>query len=110
MVSFECTVQEGCIDEHLRPNIASSLETVCLDILGPESGPVNISWVVIQRGFGFRGGLPSTTSLVRGYIPDGCDDATRQRLLRTIGDIWCRLSGTSEHELVVAARDEGWSG
>ena len=110
MTWFECTVQEGCIDERFRPGFESALETICVDILGPEAGPVEVSWVVIKRGFGFRAGEPSTTSLVRGRIPDGCDGQTRAQLLRAIGDAWCRLTGAREHELVVSARDQSWAG
>ena len=110
MTWFECTVQEGCVDESLMLGLESALGITCVDILGPEAEPVKVSWVVIKRGFGFRGGEPSTTSLVRGRIPDGCDGETRAHLLRAIGDAWCRLTGAGEHELVVSARDQSWSG
>lgn len=110
MVTFECTVQEGCVDPALRPEIESSFATICTDVLGPASAPVTVSWTVIKQGFGFRGGEPSTTSQVRGRIPDGCDADTRARLLAALGDAWCRLTGASEHELVIAARDRSWNG
>lgn len=110
MVSFECTVQEGHFDETLKPAVTQSLETICHDLLGPRSHPVEVSWVVVKKGFGFRGGVPTSTSQVRGRIPDGCDDNTRRRLLETIGEAWCRVTGASEHELVVSARDQSWTG
>ena len=110
MVRFECTVQEGCIRDDVRPDVEQALTSICHDVLGAESGPVEVSWTVIKKGYGFRGGEPSTTSMVRGRIPDGCDGETRARLLRSIGDRWCRLTGATEDELVVAARDESWRG
>ncbi len=110
VITFECTVQEGCVSDELRPGLESAIEKVCDDVLGQDEGPVTVSWTVIPKGFGFRGGVPSTTSLVRGRIPDGCDRDTRSRILESIGDAWCRITGASQHELMVSARDWSWSG
>jgi hypothetical protein len=110
MVKFDCIVQEGCVDETLRPKLATALEDVCLDVLGADAGPAEFSWVVVKKGFGFRGGEPSNTSLVRGRIPDGCDRDTRERLLKSMADEWCRLTGATAHDLVISARDESWAG
>ncbi len=110
MIDFECTVQEGCVGEHLRPRLAQAIESACSEILGADSGPVSVSWVVIRKGFGFRGGRPSTTSLVRGRIPDGCDRETRGELLHALGDSWRRITGAAADEVIVSARDRGWSG
>lgn len=110
MIRFECTVQEGCVPDSLRPSLEAAIAFACHATLGPECGQAEFVWTVIPRGFGFRGGQPSTTSQVRGLIPDGCDRATRARLLTAIGDVWCGLTGASPDELMVAARDESWSG
>lgn len=110
MIHFDCTIQEGCIPDEIRPALAGAIETACLVVLGPEQRPVEVTWTVIRKGFGFRGGKPSTSSLVRGQIPDGCPPETRAKLLRAIGDSWCEISGATQHELVVAARDQSWSG
>ncbi len=110
MIDFECTVQEGCIDERLRPLLERAIEAACREELGAESGPVSVSWVQVRKGFGFRGGEPSTTSLVRGRIPDGCSRETRGRLLHAIERSWRRISGAAAHEVIVSARDRGWPG
>ena len=110
MITFECTIQEGCVSDKLRPGIESAIGKVCNDVLGRDEGPVSVWWTVIPKGFGFRGGEPSTTSLVRGRIPDGCDRETRSRFLEAIGDSWCRITGASQHELMVSARDRSWPG
>ena len=110
MIEFQCTVQEGCIPLSMRTSLAESIETVCNRILGKDQGPVSVFWVEVPEGYGFRGGEPSTTSLVRGLIPDGCSSATRAKLLREIGDHWYDISGTTEEQLVVSARDQSWKG
>ncbi len=83
---------------------------MCLDVLGQDAEQVTIEWTVIAKGYGFRGGKPSTTSLVRGRIPDGCDKGTRSQFLRAIGDAWCRITGAMEDEVIVSARDWIWKG
>ena len=110
MIEFEFYVQEAHVPEALWPELASAVETVCHDVLGPEQGPVAIAWTVVRDGYGFRGGRPSTTSLVRGRIPDGCDRATRSRLLKALGAAWCRVAGATPEEVIVSARDRSWSG
>ena len=110
VINFDCTIQEGCITDEMRPRLAAAIEGVCVDVLGQDQGPVEVTWTVIRKGFGFRGGEPSTTSLVRGQIPDGCDKETRRRLLHALGDAWCETSGMTEHEVVVSARDQSWKG
>lgn len=110
MIVLDLFLQEGCVADTLRPTLAASLEAASLAVLGADAGPVEIRWTVIRKGFGFRGGRPSTTSLVRGRIPDGCDSKTRANLLRTIGEAWCRVTGAGEEEVVVSACDWSWSG
>ena len=110
MINFQCIVQEGCIPESVRADLEKSISGISLRILGNDQGPVNISWSEIPKGFGFRGGEPSTSSLVRGQIPDGCDSATRAKLLIDLSRSWYDISGTTEEELVISARDMSWQG
>ena len=110
MAAFEIYVQQGCVPDSLRPSLESAIRSACRTVLGPVSLPVNVAWTVIARGCGFRGGVPSTTSLVRGRIPDGCDRETRARFLRTIGREWCDQVGCAPDEVLVSARDWSWTG
>ena len=54
--------------------------------------------------------MPSTTSNVRGVIPDGCDQKTREALLCQIGQNWCSVSGVLEDEVIISMRDRSWNG
>lgn len=110
MVTFEFFVQEGCVADESRARIVADVEGVCAAVLGAEAGPVSVSWTVIPKGFGFRGGEPSTTSLVRSRIPDGYDSDVRARFLRSIAATWCNLTGATEDEVIVSARDWSWTG
>ena len=113
MVDFQCTVQAGQVPRDIRNALADAIRSACRDVLSsghePEI-PVAVEWIDVPKGFGFRGGRPSTTSLVRGKIPDGYDGEIRSRLLTRIGNDWCRISGASQEDLIVSARDRSWSG
>ena len=110
MIKFQCVVQEGCIPELIRADLEQAISSISLEILGNDQGPVDISWSEIPKGFGFRGGEPSTSSLVRGQIPDGCNTETRTELLINLSRSWYDISGTTEEELVISARDMSWQG
>ena len=109
MVEFQCTVPAGQIPQAIRGTLVQAIEQACGEALGPDL-LVTVDWIDIPKGFGFRGGEPSKTSLVRGKIPDGYDSEVRTRLLKEIGDAWCRISGGRQDELVVSARDRSWTG
>ena len=108
MIEFDVTVQEGCIPEGIRPDLEAALRTICGEVFGAGGRPVTFSWSEIPRGNGFRGGEPSTTTMLRGVIPDGCDQATGERFLMNIGEAWYRIAEVDEHDLVASARDRSW--
>lgn len=93
-----------------RPAIMAALDAACRRFLGSDTDPIEARWTVVRKGYGFRGGEPSTTSLVRARIPDGCSTETRAALLGTIGAAWCEVTRTGEEEVVVSARDWSWTG
>lgn len=105
MVSFNCIVQEGIIPNEIRPKLASELKRITTSVLGTQADSVQVGFREVRNGFGFRGGEISTTSLVRGEIPPGCEQTTRVELMQQICDMWCEVVGCTTEELVVSARD-----
>ena len=105
MYSFNCVIQEGVIPDDLRPNLVSELARVTTSVLGGSPDGVDVEFTVIPHGYGFRGGEVSTTSMVRGTIPPGCEQETRVHLMQQLCDTWMELTGCSVDELVVSARD-----
>jgi len=104
-VSFNCTMQEGQIGEELRAELTVALQQITRDVLGESPDDVPVTFSDIPRGFGFRGGEPSTTSLVRGSIVGGITQDVREDFMRRICDSWMEISGCTVDELVVSARD-----
>ena len=109
MITFECIVQEGCVPEDIRPRLTKELARLSTSILGGAPEEVEVTYNEIPKGYGFRGGEPSTTSLVRGSI-EGCEQEVRVRLLREVGDRWCDIAGCTPDELVVSIRDRHYQG
>ena len=104
-VSINCTMQEGHIGEETRAKLAAALQEITQDVLGESPDDVPVTFTDIPEGFAFRGGEPSTTSLVRGSIVGGVTQAVREDFMRRICDRWMEISGCTVDELVVSARD-----
>ncbi len=105
MYNFNCVIQEGVIPDDLRPQLASGLARVTTSILGGSPDDVEVEFTVMPHGYAFRGGEISTTSMVRGTIPPGCEQETRVQLMQQLSDMWMELTGCTVDELVVSARD-----
>ncbi len=105
MIEFNCTVQEGVIPDSIRAELVSGLTRISVSVMGVSSDEVDVQFTEIPKGFGFRGGELSTTSLVRGQAPYGCEQELRVEFMQRICDMWCRVTGCSTDELVVSARD-----
>ena len=110
MINFECIVQEGCVPEDVRPELAAGLVRISTSLLGGSPDDVDIEFNEIPKGFGFRGGKPTTTSVVEVRIPDGSEPKKRAMLLREIGVMWCEVVGCSTGEFAASARDHGEQG
>ena len=104
-VRFACTMQEGQIDAATRERLAEGLRAIASDVLGETPADVPVEFSDIPAGFGFRGGAPSTTSLVRGAIVGGVTQDVREDVMRQIIDMWTDVSGCTVDELVVSAVD-----
>ena len=104
-VRYDCTMQEGQIGEDARARLANGLRDVTERVLGAGADEVSVDFSDIPQGFGFRGGEPSTTSLVRGSIVGGLEQPVRVELMSAICDMWMEISGCTVDELVVTARD-----
>lgn len=104
-ISYRCTMQEGQIGPDVRERLAQGLRRVSADVLGPEAADAPVQFDDIPAGFGFRGGEPSATSLVRGTAADPLEQPVRERLLHAIQDMWLDTAGCTTDDLVATVRD-----
>lgn len=108
MIQFDCIVQGKQIPESTLAELESGLKRVAASVLGAAAGDVNVTFREIPDGAGYRGGELSTTSLVRGSMPPGCDQSVREKLLQDICDMWSELTGCAHDEVVVTAADNNY--
>ena len=104
-VEFSCTIQEGAIPDEMRPTLADGLRRVSADVLGADKDAVQVTFREVARGYGFRGGEPSTTSMVRGTVHPSLEQPTRVEYLQRICDMWQEITGCSTDELVASVPD-----
>ena len=105
MISYTCTIQEGVIPPEQRDELRENLIQIGSSILGVAQDDITVEYEIIPRGFGFRGGEVSTSSSVRGRIPDGHSQETRVQFMQAVQDMWIRVTGQTTAELVVGAAD-----
>ena len=108
MITFRCLVQEGCIPLEMRPRLVSGLMRTTAEVMRTAPDDVTVEFEEIPRGDGYRGGELSTTSLVRGVIPPGCEQPVREQLLMGLGEMWCEITGCGTDEVVISARDQDY--
>jgi Putative oxalocrotonate tautomerase enzyme len=71
------------------------------DATGVPRSYVNMMFLDIPEGRYFVAGKPSGHSVVSGAIRLGRDLETRQRILRELSQMWTRLTGQPEEELLI---------
>ena len=107
VITFSCTIQEGVISEEMREILNLRLVQIAAEVLGEAPDDISVSYEVIPRGFGFRGGELSTSSSVRSVIPVGFSQEKRVQFMQGVQDMWMEVTGQTTAELVVGAADFG---
>ena len=85
MINIECVVQEGCVPEQVRPKLVAEMARISISLLGGSPDDIKVEFTDIPKGFGFRGGEPSTTSVIVVRIPVAYEQNHRGQLLREFG-------------------------
>jgi phenylpyruvate tautomerase PptA (4-oxalocrotonate tautomerase family) len=105
MPIYKCYSRNGVLTESARQQIAKEITTIHCEATGAPPSFVNVMFLEIPAGGSFVAGQPSTRSVIEGYIRAGRDIETRQGMLRALSEMWTRLSGQSEADLVVGLDD-----
>src|SRR5260370_5347548 len=99
---YQCISPEGLLDESTRAKLAEEITRIHCDATGVPPSFVNAIFIDVQDGKYFVAGKPSTHSVVNGAIRVGHDVATRQTILRNLSQMWTRLTGQPEEELLIS--------
>lgn len=109
MITFNCTIQEGVISDEQREILNVRLPQAGAEVLGEAVDDISVNYEIIPRGFGFRGGEPSTSSSVRSVIPAGFSQEKRVEFMTRVQETWIEVTGQTTAELVVGAADFGYN-
>jgi phenylpyruvate tautomerase PptA (4-oxalocrotonate tautomerase family) len=102
MPIYQCISPDGLLDKPTRTAIAEEITRIHCDATGVPPSFVNVLFTGMPAGTCFVAGQPSGHTVLNGAIRVGRDLATRQRILRELSQMWTRLTGQSEGELLIS--------
>jgi phenylpyruvate tautomerase PptA (4-oxalocrotonate tautomerase family) len=102
MPLYRCFAQEGSMTDDVRAEIADEITRLHVEATGAPRAFVNVQFFDVPRGHMFTAGKPSATSIIDGTIRSGRTLEVRQQLLADLSQMWTRVTGQSEQELIVA--------
>ena len=85
---------------YARGKLAEEITRIHCDATGVPPSFVNVMFIDVPDGRYFVAGKPSTHSVLNGAIRVSRDLETRQRILRELSQMWTRLTGQTEGELL----------
>jgi phenylpyruvate tautomerase PptA (4-oxalocrotonate tautomerase family) len=99
---YQCSSPEGLLDESARGKLAEEITRIHCDATGVPPSFVNVIFTDVPDGRYFVAGKPSAHSFLNAAIRVGHDVATRQSILRNLSQMWTRLTGQAEEELLIS--------
>ena len=105
MAHYICMAQQGQASEKRKTELSDGLKGIAEELLGQDPNETEIAWMIVDEGFGFTAGMPSTTTLVVRSVPEGFPDDQRTHLMTRICDLWQDVTGCTTNEIVVTVLD-----
>ena len=105
MPHYACMIQEGQAPHRQQAALERGLRRIGREAFGDDPAATEFAWVVIEPGFAWTAGEPSTSSIVVRSVPAGLPDDEREAFLRRVCDLWVEETGCSINEIVVTAWD-----
>jgi phenylpyruvate tautomerase PptA (4-oxalocrotonate tautomerase family) len=101
MPLYQCYSPAGLLTRSVKARIADEITTIHTGATGAPELYVNVLFHEIAEGDCFVARQESRHSYLLGAIRHGRDLETRQTMLRKLSEMWTRLTGQSEGELLV---------
>ena len=102
MPIYQCTSPEGLLDESARGKVAEEITRIHCDATGVPPSYVNVIFTEVADGRYFVAGKPANHSFLNAAIRAGHPVATRQAILANLSQMWTRLTGQPEEELLIS--------
>ena len=105
MPIYQCYSPQRLLTKSVKGRIAGEITRIHCETTGERPSFVNVLFLDLPEGTSFAAGRPSTRSFVMGEIRYGHDVQSRRALLRDLSQMWTRLTGQSEAELIVGLKE-----
>lgn len=105
MSDYVCLIQDGQTPHEKQAELEEGLRRIGQESFGDDPGSTSFEWTVIQQGFAFTAGEPSTSSIVVRSVPVGFPDGPREAFLRSVCDLWVEVTGCTKDQIVATAWD-----
>jgi phenylpyruvate tautomerase PptA (4-oxalocrotonate tautomerase family) len=102
MPIYQCSSPEGLLDDSVRGKLAEEITRIHCDATGVPPSFVNVIFTDVPDGRYFVAGKPSGHSFLNAAIRAGHPVATRQAILANLSQMWTRLTGQPEEELLIS--------
>lgn len=105
MPVYQCYSPKGLLTKSVKAKIAEEITSIHCNATDAPELYVNVLFQETSEGDCFVAGRPSTNSYIFGAIRHGRELATRQAMLRDLSEMWTRLTGQSDAEVLVALNE-----
>jgi hypothetical protein len=105
-MTCQILVQEGVVDDDLRPTLEAGIRRIYGDVVGIPPEDLEVEYVDVPAGQWFTAGVTSRNSIVHTTVPAGFNSDARTKLLTEIYDHWRATTGCTPNEIVLSAVDE----
>lgn len=102
MPIYEVETLSGTLDNSAKTDIADEITSIHCRATGAPDAFVNVVFRAYAEGDCFVARKPAGRSFILGRIRHGRPLEVRQAMLRELNDMWVRITGQSEADLLVS--------
>jgi hypothetical protein len=104
-----CSIQQGTVGKDRIPTLEAALHRKYAEHFGAEGKPFVI-WAEVPRGQAYTEGRLSEGAWLMVEVPDGTDQALRERAMLDIAGEWARVAGVPVEKMMVTLCDSSLFG
>ena len=105
MPQYHCLVQEGRLGAEKKAEVAREITRIHCALTNAPKHFVHVIFREVALKDWFTADMPSSFSIVNGFIRAGRSDEQKQKLMTQISSGWSKVTGQTERELVVTIAD-----
>lgn len=105
MPVYQVLTSEGMLSDDQRQEIAEGITEIHTTHTGAPRQFVNVVFQDAAAGRIFTAGEPSAQSMIGGTIREGRPIEVRQAMLRDYSELWVRVTGQSEAEVLIGLQE-----